>query len=171
MVLGSSGRTNEYMFGSIQAMLSRAVKRLFGFPGQALDKSAMAGGVGVFLHGDGSYPFDVTEVSDLQKELYEFFGEVVQSADELQCIAVLDFDQSNQRSPEKVSVAIEGKIIGSCPSHLGNQCREWLNEWSYSRANVLCRAIVIHRRGIRTSHTDRFVVKLDIAVPFKMTTF
>lgn len=125
----------------------------------------------MFLLGDGTYPHDVIEISDLQAELYAFLGRIAMDQDVQYCIAMLDFDRTRRVAGDRVSVAIDGRIVGSCPSFLGNQIREWLAEWNYSQARVACQAQVVHRRGIRSNHTDRFIVRLDIVVPFKMTTF
>lgn len=152
-------------------MLPQTIKRLFGLPAGDRGQGAAPEGGGVFLHGEGDYSHDVNEVSGQQRELYEFFAGIAGEADAQHCLATLGFNRTDRSPGERVSVAIDGRVVGSCPSWLGNQIREWLEEWNYAGADVLCRGLVIHRRGIRSSQADRFVLKLDIAIPFKMTTF
>lgn len=152
-------------------MLSHAIRQLLGFPRRAAARGATAGHAGVFLLGDETYTHDVTEVTQQQSGLYAFLAEALEGEAERHCIAVLDFERDQSGPAGRVAITIEGQAVGLCPPHLGNQCREWLREWNYSEDNVLCRALIMHRHGLRSTHADRFIVKLDIVVPFKMTTF
>lgn len=56
------------------------------------------------------------------------------------------------------------------PNHLSTRYREWLHEWKFSHAIVHCNAAVIGSWDAGEDELRKIAVKLDIELPFKVTT-
>lgn len=161
----------HYQQGNAFGMLSNAARRLFGFPGRGSRDGTGTTASGVFLLGTEKYVYEVTQVLIEDRELFEFLERVHDNEYSGFCIATLDFDPASQTSAGRVPVMIDRRRVGTCPSLLSTQIRKWLDRWGYKNLQVSCRARVVHRHGVQSTSATRCLVKLDIAVPFRMTTY
>ena len=149
-------------------MLSQLFRRLIGSRDrseQDEDKSNLSV---VFLHSGTDYHIEVIGVSDHQAELREIVGADTQAGQQHDRSADLILDENNPYEGSTAIVAIDGMIVGYLPPQLAAQYREWLHKWRLSEAFVRCNAVIVDQ-GDRSDETARYVVKLGIELPFKMT--
>lgn len=140
-------------FSRIPGTKSRTAPRWVADKGQIL-----------FLHGRADYPFEVLGVVEHRAEISDILDRNAPGARQLSCIASLILCDSKPYERKKVAVAIGGRTVGYCPSHLSTRYREWLERWRFADAHVRCNALVLG--GERGGSG----VKLDIELPFKLTT-
>jgi len=122
----------------------------------------------LMLHGDGSFRHLVYVTKEQQLWFEKLFEGQIGARLEQNLVARLDFPESKKSSQRRVFIVVDEERIGSCPAHIGNQCRDWLAEWGLSDATVYCnvRALCEHPQG-----AVRYLVRLDLERPFKMTTY
>lgn len=151
-------------------MLSRIFRQLFGFGRTKPHVLEADAGTTIFLHGRDNFSFDVIGTSRHETELVEIAGGGVQPGQDFQCVAALVLSEGKDDRRFSVAVSIDRRIVGYFPANLATQYREWLHKWGLTHAGVQCNAIiVVDRNPIRLGAYD-YTVKLDIELPFKMTT-
>ena len=83
---------------------------------------------------------------------------------------MLSIDPAIPANRPNVAAYIEGVHVGYLPSYLSTRYREWLKSWSLCRASVHCRAMFHAERTVIGGGLGEYRVKLDVEVPFRMTT-
>lgn len=145
-------------------MISGLFRPLFGARNRAV-RDAFAGSCSaIFLHGQGDFAVSVAGVARRQAVLREMVPASVDAGQPYACFAALVLDKGNG-----CDVVIGGQVIGYCPAYLATRYREWLHEWRLETARVQCRAIV-HSPASASGGERQFAVKLDVELPFKLTT-
>lgn len=124
----------------------------------------------LFLHGQGSYGFDVIGAVLHQVELKDIFTGTLRTGNRQACVAGLIFDEGKGDERPVVAVTIGHRVVGSCPAFLTTQIREWLLQWKLSDARMRCNAMIVVGKEIDRDGNLGLGVKLDIELPFKMTT-
>ena len=69
---------------------------------------------------------------------------------------------------DEVRVEILGETVGYIPAHFVTQYTEWLKRWNYIDKAIRCHATV-ECFFSEAGTSARYAVRLDIAVPFRMT--
>lgn len=130
---------------------------------------APAGIDAIFLHGRGDFRIDVVGVARHLAELREVVGGRLQVGESRPYVARLILREREAHAKEAVAIAIEDRVVGYCPAHLATRYREWLRTWRIEHAVVSCRATITCMQK-EPGFEDRYVVRLDLELPFKMTT-
>ena len=122
----------------------------------------------IMLLGDGSFSHQIV-VSAVQ---YDIFAPARESMEERPVetmhLARIEFPSGGGRGGgSRAFLRIGEHRIGACPAHIANRCRDWLREWRMEEAEVFCQ--------VRTACTGlagqlRYSTRLDVALPFRMTT-
>ena len=122
----------------------------------------------LFLHGKRDFTVDIRGVSRHQTELHGIVSERPLATMRQSCIATLLFDESES---EKGAIAVEvgGRRVGYLPRHVATQYGEWLQTWRLAGSSVRCRAVIVCRNCGEAAGA-RYSVRLDLEIPFKMTT-
>lgn len=145
-------------------MLPSFFSRIPGTRGRTPRRWVAEEGQTLFLHGRADYSFDVVGVAPHHADIIEMLHPGAVGAQRLFCIASLVLCDSKPYERRTVAVAIGGRTVGYCPSHLSTRYREWLERWRFADAQVRCNAVILcGERGDSG-------VKLDIELPFKLTT-
>ncbi len=147
--------------------------RSLRWPGERVEPEHDAGaGITVFLHGLADYPVDVGRVARHQAQLGEIVDGRTAVGRRHDCIAALVPGAGEPGERNAVAVEIHGQIIGTCPGYFAGKYREWLLRSRIVNARVLCRAAIVGTcvPGPGASRAVRYAVKLDVTLPFKMTT-
>lgn len=124
----------------------------------------------VRLHGRASFPFEVVETLRFQNELRSIMGVTPANDAARRCIAVLRVERSADKRQKKVGVRIDGSLIGYMPDYLSAQFQTWLKAWKLAHAQLHCLALIEADEAGRGARQSGYRVKLDIEIPFKMTT-
>ncbi|MBT2186516.1 hypothetical protein [Sphingobium nicotianae] len=127
-------------------------------------------GLGLFLHGRRDFAFDVISVGPFEETLRDLAPAGKANGDRQECIAALVCRDGNPLQRNTVAIEIGGRTVGYCPSYLATQYREWLEKWCFSAAGVLCNAVIVRPPGLAGGRSSTPSVKLDIELPFKVTT-
>ena len=80
-------------------------------------------------------------------------------------------EQGMPQERASVAVVIEGRTVGSCPAYLTTQYLEWLRRWRLSNVPARCNAVVVVSGERNQDGNLGLSAKLDIELPFKMTTY
>jgi hypothetical protein len=126
--------------------------------------------LGLFLHGRGDYAFDVIGAAPFGASLRDIASAGAWTGERQGCIASLVCRGGTPLERNTVAIEIAGRTVGYCPSYLAAQYREWLEKWHFSAASAQCNAIIIGRRSQAEGPPSVHGVKLDIELPFKVTT-
>jgi hypothetical protein len=123
----------------------------------------------LFLHGRGEFLFDVSGAGRHQAALRDIVSARTLARQRQACMAALLLDDGNSGDRGAVAVRIEGRLVGHLPGYLATQYREWLRNWRLAGSDVRCRGVIINWNGGEGS-VARYNAKLDLELPFKMTT-
>jgi len=85
------------------------------------------------------------------------------------CVAVLKAERDGSRR-KRVGVRIDGSLIGYMPDYLSAPFLAWLKSWNLVRAQFYCLAVIETDEKGNDQGRGGYRVKLDIEIPFKMTT-
>lgn len=145
-------------------MLPPFFSRIPGTRGRTPRRWVAEKGQTLFLHGRADYLVDVVGVAPHRTEIIGILRPGAVEEQRLFCVASLILCDSKPYERKMVAVAIGGRTVGYCPSHLSTRYREWLERWRFADAQVRCNAVILcgERGGSG--------VKLDIEIPFKLTT-
>ena len=146
------------------AGIFRGLTRLGRRP--AFDESVNEG-LGVLLHGRDAFTLEVAGCGRHQVEIREMMALRGDAARRRKCVALLDLDRTG--GAPRVAVVIDGTHIGYFPRYLSTQYCEWLDTWKLGKARVHCQALVHGDTGKCAVDVPEYRVKLDIEIPFKMT--
>ncbi|WP_156135433.1 hypothetical protein [Novosphingobium malaysiense] len=133
------------------------------------DESVFAG-LMVLLQGRQTYPLDLVGTGRRQAEISAILKRRCRSERRHRALAVLTIDPHVAPGRPNVAALIEGAPVGYLPGYLATQYREWLKSWSLCRASVHCRALLHMDRVVSGGAPGEYRVKLDIEMPFRMTT-
>lgn len=144
----------------------RTVLGIVGRAGQDFDEADTPT---LFLHGKGDFLFKVSSTSQYQTALQEIASGGTSAGGRYECIATLILDPGDSRDRNGVTVEIAGRRVGYLPGHVDTQYREWLRRWRLAGSPARCRCLIAHW-SMGESGRARYNVKLDLEIPFKMTT-
>lgn len=133
------------------------------------DESASEG-LSLLLHGRENYALEVVGSARRQAEIRAIATGKIQAGRRQKRLAALSLGQDERTGVTKVGVFMEGAMIGYFPRYLTTQYCEWLRAWNLSRANVHCHALILRDGNGAEGRAGEYRVKLDIEIPFKMTT-
>lgn len=151
-------------------MLHVLFKGLQGLNGRPVPDESASEGLNILLHGRASYPLELVGSSRFQHEIRTAMGATRDAVRRRECVAALILDQAGPAGRTDVGVFIGGAIVGYFPRYLSTRYCEWLNTWDLSRAAVHCHAVILGDRNNAEQGGGEHRVKLDIEIPFKMTT-
>lgn len=144
--------------------------RLFG-RGHRLASGTPAGpDLRLFLHGRGDYAFDLIGGAPFEQSLRDVAEGRVWTGERQDCIATLVCRDGTPLERNTVAVEIGGRMVGYCPSYLAAQYHEWLEKWRFLDATTQCNAVITGRRSQADGSLSAHGIKLDIELPFKITT-
>ncbi|MCW1427974.1 hypothetical protein [Novosphingobium sp. JCM 18896] len=123
----------------------------------------------LFLHGRQDYQVELRGVARCQAELDEIVRARPLTRLRQDCIAALLIDYEGGEERHAVAVEIEGRRIGHLPRHVASQYREWLQTWRLLASEVRCRGLIVNWSAPEAAG-PRYSVRLDLEIPFKMTT-
>lgn len=151
-------------------MLGSFFKGLNGFGRRPeLDESASEG-LTLLLHGRETYTLELVGTSRRQAEIRSIIGERGLEGRRHACMAVLSRGLDAGASRLNVEVHVDGVLIGHFPRYLSSLYCEWLDVWKLGRARVHCRALIQSEWASVDPVAAEHRVKLDLEIPFKMTT-
>ena len=142
---------------------------MLGMQSQLRRKSSAAEGMAVFLHGSGEFGIQAQGVSQHQNALREVLPANLELGQSQPCVATLVLTGRQSYERNWVSIVIEHRTIGYCPADFAAPYRAWLQRWRLESALVQCRATIIRARG-NPGIELRYGARLDVELPFKMTT-
>lgn len=130
----------------------------------------------IFLHGKRDFAIEARGASRYQAELAAIATAGPLAGLRHRCSAELVLDGApgaglggEGPASEGVAIEIDGWRVGFLPRSIATQYREWLENWDLSASRALCRAVVVHWPGGGATPA-RYVLRLDLEIPFKMTT-
>jgi hypothetical protein len=140
----------------------------------ALGKRARSGeqspGAGtLFLHGRGDFLVTVSGVAQCQAGLHDIYAGRAARATRHDCIATLLPDRGDPRARSAIALAIAGQGVGYLPRHISTQYDEWLQRWRPVGLPARCRGVII-RLSACDDAGPRYDLRLDLEIPFRMTT-
>ena len=124
----------------------------------------------LFLHGRGSYAFDMIGAARFEDDLRAIALATVGRGDRKACTASLVCREGTPLERNTVAVEIAGRMVGYCPSYLAAHYQEWLEKWNFAAARVQCNAVIVGRWNDAEGTLSAPRVKLDVELPFKATT-
>ncbi len=153
-------------------MFLTLIKRALGMAGPPLPHAGEGAGPAeaILLHGEASFPFDVMGVLRHQAQLHAVYQGLARSGERQEHIATLSIEGERPNERGAVAVSIAGQTVGYCTAYLATQYREWLQRWQLSNAAGRCLAVIVAGPDMNEDGTVQLSVKLDIELPFKMTT-
>lgn len=134
-------------------------------PGLAANESLR-----LFLHGQTNYLVDAVGLSRHLEEIRHLLKSAGAVGARYDCIATLVLSDAKPHEGHTVAVMVSRRTIGFVPNHLSTRYREWLHEWRFSDAAVHCNAAIIGNWNADKYEPRTIAVKLDIELPFKVTT-
>ena len=152
-------------------MLPPILKRLLGMDGGKADGSTGDEPKAIVLHGRADFPIDVIGVSRFRSQLLDLLDGMPQPGQRKECVAALIIEDGAASDRAAVAVVINGKTVGSSPAYLTTQYLEWLSRWRLSSAPARCNAVIVVSNERNQDGNFGLGVKLDIELPFKMTTY
>ncbi len=151
-------------------MFLTLIKRALGIAGDHLPDEGTARTEAILLHGEANFSFDVMGVLRHQAQLHGVYQGLPRSGDRQEHIATLSVESGRPNERGAVAVSIAGQTVGYCSAYLATQYREWLQRWRLSDAAGRCLAVIVAGPDMNQDGTVQLSVKLDIELPFKMTT-
>ena len=151
-------------------MLGGIFKGLSGFGRKPVPDESASDGLSILLHGRETYALELAGTARRQAEIRSITGGKGPAGRRYACIAVLSCDLDAPPGTMNVEVRIDGVLVGHFPRYLSSLYREWLESWNLRRARVLCRAVIQSEWFSAEPGAGECRVKLDIEIPFKMTT-
>ncbi len=151
-------------------MLPSILSRIPGTRGRTSRRWVAEKGQALFLHGRADYAFEVVGVANHRTDIFEILDRSAIGAQRISCIASLILCDGKPYERRMVAVAIAGRTVGYCPSHLSTRYREWLERWCFADAKVHCNAVILCGERAGGEKASGSGVKLDIELPFKLTT-
>ncbi|WP_157081229.1 hypothetical protein [Novosphingobium naphthalenivorans] len=134
-----------------------------------LDESASEG-LTILLHGRETYALELAGTSRRQADIRTILGRRASAGRRHTCIAVLSRDEDAPPGRMRVAVHVDGIPVGHFPQYLSGLYCEWLDSWNLGRARVHCRAAIQAEWFSAEPGAGECRVKLDLEIPFKMTT-
>lgn len=150
-------------------MVASTFRSFLGFRKRIVQEPELPPGTTLFLHGKAEFLIEVSRASRHQDALREIVGGRPRTGHRHVCIAALLLDDRAAGELNAVSVEISGRLVGYLPSYLAVQYREWLQAWHLVVFRSRCRAMIVNANCGEGS-AARYYVKLDLELPFKMTT-
>ncbi len=152
-------------------MLPLIFRRLLGRPARAADDAFTGIPKAIVLHGRADYAIDVIGVSRYRAQLLELLDGMPRPGQRKECVAALVVEEGMSKDRATVAVIIEGRMVGASPAYLATQYVEWLSRWQLSGAPARCNAVIVVGAERNQEGNFGLGVKLDIELPFKMTTY
>ncbi|MCJ2177325.1 hypothetical protein [Novosphingobium album (ex Hu et al. 2023)] len=151
-------------------MLEGFFKGLNGFSRRPVPDESAAEGLAILLHGSETYALELAGTARRQAGIRSIFREKARSGRRHSCIAVLSRDCDAPPGRVSVEVYVDGILVGHFPRYLSSLYCEWLDSWNLGRARVHCRAVIQSEWFSAEPGAGECRVKLDLEIPFKMTT-
>ena len=151
-------------------MLEGFFKGLHRIGTRPVADESLAEGLIVLLQGQQTFPLELVGTGRRQSEISLIANREGACTQRHHCLAVLSIDPAIPANRPNVAAYIEGVHVGYLPSYLSTRYREWLKSWSLCRASVHCRAMLHAERTVIGGGLGEYRVKLDVEVPFRMTT-
>lgn len=151
-------------------MLGGIFKGLCGFRRKPVPDESASDGLSILLHGRETYALELAGTARRQVEIRSIAGGKGPAGRRHTCIAVLSCDPDEPPDRMNVEVHVDGVLVGHFPRYLSSLYREWLESWNLRNARVHCRAVIQSERFSADPGAGECRVKLDIEIPFKMTT-
>jgi len=122
----------------------------------------------LLLHGTGHFNLAVSGIAHHLAVIEQLVSHVPLHESSPVFQATLIVGERKSFKNDEVRVEIQRETVGYLPAHFVTRYTEWLRRWNYTNKQLRCHAIIerfFHERAT----SAHFAIKLDIAVPFRMT--
>ena len=134
--------------------------------GRSTEASVSSSG-DLFWNGDGDYEFEVVGESYYQDALSAICGGHCEEGHEVECVAMLVPEPSNQYDRNAVAVHINGRKVAHLSREDAVEYHHALRQLSV-RSPIKCDAIIVGGWDRGSRGKGSFGVKLDLAIPLSL---
>lgn len=149
-------------------MADRFFKLRPGFGGLGRKPAPILGGGPLLLHGTGQFGLAVSGIAQHLPVIEQIARKVPPHENLPVFQASLIIGERKSFRKDEVHVEIQRETVGYLPAHFVTQYIEWLRRWNYVDKAIRCHA-TIERFFNEQGTSARYGIRLDIAVPFRMT--